>query len=265
MRKLLSIGAMSALVAALCVAQSARADIVTFNDIPNDPGTLYADRHNHLYDGGLHFQERELIVMPVNLDPHPTGQASRFMEAGNYSDVEPITFAAYTGAIDPMSGATNDVAFNLWYLKIGLGDGNLGASDMVTIRGTSAVGCVDHCNPTMQIAVTPHFQLISLKNFTDLLSVTIDQQVVTDSRIVSNIFGDPLVVGGDGTIDGGWLGFDDITYTTFGGPGDLRPDAPSPVPLANVPEPSAWALMILGFGGVGALMRRNRPVSLAVA
>ncbi len=28
---------------------------------------------------------------------------------------------------------------------------------------------------------------------------------------------------------------------------------------ATVPEPAAWAMMILGFGGVGALMRRRRP------
>jgi hypothetical protein len=30
---------------------------------------------------------------------------------------------------------------------------------------------------------------------------------------------------------------------------------------ASVPEPGAWALMIVGFGGVGAAMRsRRRPV-----
>jgi len=30
------------------------------------------------------------------------------------------------------------------------------------------------------------------------------------------------------------------------------------ISLASVPEPSAWALMILGFGGMGALLRRQR-------
>ncbi len=30
-----------------------------------------------------------------------------------------------------------------------------------------------------------------------------------------------------------------------------------------VPEPSTWALMILGFGGIGALARRNRKLRLA--
>jgi hypothetical protein len=31
----------------------------------------------------------------------------------------------------------------------------------------------------------------------------------------------------------------------------------------GVPEPTSWALMILGFGGVGAVLRRQRPVSAA--
>ena len=28
--------------------------------------------------------------------------------------------------------------------------------------------------------------------------------------------------------------------------------------IAEVPEPATWAMMILGFGGVGAMMRRRR-------
>jgi hypothetical protein len=28
-----------------------------------------------------------------------------------------------------------------------------------------------------------------------------------------------------------------------------------------IPEPAAWAMMIVGFGGVGALMRRKRAVA----
>ena len=33
--------------------------------------------------------------------------------------------------------------------------------------------------------------------------------------------------------------------------------------MAVVPEPASWALMILGFGGVGGLMRRQRPAAFA--
>ena len=37
--------------------------------------------------------------------------------------------------------------------------------------------------------------------------------------------------------------------TTFSGPG--------------VPEPASWAMMLMGFGGLGAVLRRRRPVALA--
>jgi hypothetical protein len=35
--------------------------------------------------------------------------------------------------------------------------------------------------------------------------------------------------------------------------------------VAGVPEPSAWALMLIGFGGLGAALRRRRAVPTAVA
>lgn len=38
-----------------------------------------------------------------------------------------------------------------------------------------------------------------------------------------------------------------------------------PGPTGVVPEPASWALMILGFGGVGAMVRRRRRFASAVA
>jgi hypothetical protein len=44
----------------------------------------------------------------------------------------------------------------------------------------------------------------------------------------------------------------------------LLPDGPNgPPPIASVPEPSTWAMMILGFFGVGAMAYRRRKVALA--
>jgi hypothetical protein len=33
--------------------------------------------------------------------------------------------------------------------------------------------------------------------------------------------------------------------------------------LPAVPEPASWALMLLGFGAIGAAMRRRRGLALA--
>ena len=38
----------------------------------------------------------------------------------------------------------------------------------------------------------------------------------------------------------------------------IAPPAAGP-PAGGIPEPAAWALMILGFGGAGAALRRARP------
>jgi hypothetical protein len=256
MSRHLSIGALSALAAALCVAQAAHADIVTFNDIP------FAGSHgmvpNDFYDGGLHFNDEAFAVMPLNLDPTPIGQTSNYLEAGaDPLNPQSLVITHYTGQapgnFDPVTPAGPDyadgAAFNLFYLKIGLGGGNTGLTDMVTITGDTP-GCAGDTCPQMTIAVTDHFQLITLTGFTDLSSVTISQQVRSD-----------------GSKDIGWLGFDDLSYSAYNPDGPNPPsEMPSPVPAANaVPEPSAWALMILGFGGVGALMRRQRRADFVAA
>jgi hypothetical protein len=47
---------------------------------------------------------------------------------------------------------------------------------------------------------------------------------------------------------------DSLSFQTF-------VDAPLPPPA--VPEPDVWALMLLGFGGLGAMLRRRRALAVA--
>ena len=51
-------------------------------------------------------------------------------------------------------------------------------------------------------------------------------------------------------LNGYWVG-DDFTFSTL-------------TPFGAVPEPSTWALMILGFGAVGGAMRRRQSVKAAI-
>jgi PEP-CTERM motif len=43
-----------------------------------------------------------------------------------------------------------------------------------------------------------------------------------------------------------------------GGPPPGGPNGPPPTPTPPVPEPATWIMMILGFGVVGQMLRRNR-------
>jgi hypothetical protein len=53
-------------------------------------------------------------------------------------------------------------------------------------------------------------------------------------------------------------------YTTFAGPGYATAFMDPIVSFsAGVPEPASWAMMIAGFGLVGAAARRRRTVAVA--
>ena len=54
------------------------------------------------------------------------------------------------------------------------------------------------------------------------------------------------------------LSFASATGTAFG-------PALDNVSVAAVPEPASWALMLVGFGGLGAVLRRQRRAVAATA
>lgn len=82
-----------------------------------------------------------------------------------------------------------------------------------------------------------------------------------------------FVIGGPGRTE-----FRDISLATTGGLQTLIVKGSSPGPSATyngtltftpgigaVPETGTWALMIVGFGGAGAMLRRRRTAALAAA
>lgn len=64
--------------------------------------------------------------------------------------------------------------------------------------------------------------------------------------------------------DDGGKAFEKIVFTSNKGIEDIRQVAIAPGVAGAVPEPGAWALMIVGFGLAGAALRRQRQ-PLAVA
>jgi hypothetical protein len=129
-------------------------------------------------------------------------------------------------------------AFDLDSLALGLGNYNDNASDQVTITGIKA-NCVTDCTVSQVLTVTEIFQPFTLVGFTGLSSVSVGQQVSNSGAQFPP------------QADSGYLAFDDITFT---------PDA------GAVPEPASWALMIVGFGAAGGLLRsRRRALALTAA
>ena len=74
--------------------------------------------------------------------------------------------------------------------------------------------------------------------------------VVGDVDMVANYYSSPY---SPNTNANGTFGLNTIAYAING------------APVGGVPEPATWGLMIAGFGGVGAVLRRRRPSVIATA
>ena len=73
----------------------------------------------------------------------------------------------------------------------------------------------------------------------------------------------PLSLFASTGFDAAHYGFNLWPRIALGGPlSQIADFAPNNATIASVPEPGAWALMIAGFGMVGGLLRRRRPVAL---
>jgi hypothetical protein len=100
----------------------------------------------------------------------------------------------------------------------------------------------------------PNFPVTTSGAFSQLFNL-LDSSIYTAGFL--NNFGGGTAAGAEAALLGGFAAgtaYSNIHNAVFPG-GEIRGQ------LQAIPEPGAWALMILGFGAVGATLRRRRAVS----
>jgi hypothetical protein len=134
---------------------------------------------------------------------------------------------------------------------------NLDASGQATI--TAMTGALNNLTFTIlggSSISTAEFNLVDLKNVDfDVTLYTLLNGVVTATSQTFNATGNGsnrFGVVADGTITGVTIN----SSTGFGALTQLRLTAASPV--SPVPELATWAMMLIGFGGIGMTMRRKQ-------
>jgi hypothetical protein len=237
MLKRLWTGAAVGLAASLSLATAVRADVVTFNSITSE--MVFSDTWDH---GGLSFSGYQFWILPPD-----------YVLANPSTFPSPVTSTVMSTYIEPMTMTlTAGGAFDFNSISTALGWFNNPAPDFTdteTVTGHKA-GCVgDDCTVQTSFSVGYSFQNHVFDNFTDLDSVTFGA--------LTQQFTPPPPFGGDPIPYTGFIGFDDITVSAPGSNGTGSVGVGEP-PGGPVPEPAAWSLLIAGFAGVGAMLRRGR-------
>ncbi|THD57231.1 PEP-CTERM sorting domain-containing protein [Phenylobacterium sp.] len=218
--------AVTVALASLALAQAAQAGTVNFEDRVFADSDTYQTEANNFTEQGLNFGGLQFYFIP-NANPDVTFPTN-YSSTFMETAIEPVVMSLVGGG-----------AFNLLSLDLGLGQYNQGSSDSVTVSGTKA-NCAVACTVSTVLTVTDVFQSFSLSGFTGLSSISVGAQQ----------FSNPSAPFPPQT-DSGYLAFDDISYAAVGAP---------------APEPAAWALMIVGLGAAGGLIRgRRRSLARASA
>jgi hypothetical protein len=68
----------------------------------------------------------------------------------------------------------------------------------------------------------------------------------------------------NGAFSDGRFGFYNYSQSnvTYAGIEDRILPPPPPPPMPGVPEPATWAMMLIGFGAMGTMLRRRRRAVL---
>jgi hypothetical protein len=148
----------------------------------------------------------------------------------------------------------------------GLTAGTSGPASSVSITGYTQLGAVFYTFPT-PLLITPSTNTFTLNSSGNLTTSNFVGDGIYD---LNNDFVNLSIILSPGA--GGVAADVDQVVFPIGGSeitsgGDFDIGTFTPVPVSAVPEPSTWALMILGFAGLGfmAYRRKNNHNKMALA
>jgi hypothetical protein len=209
-------------------------------------------------------------------NPHDGGTVGPFGNVGIVDDTGEVFTAPVSGVLDSFSFT---VEGEIDQIKVGIAEWNGPA----TFAGGFGVSAIDYESGVLNnvtgdvtfnpdVAVTAGLQYLFFITTDGLTNPPDSANGVDTSQTPTP--GIDYFVYTQGPVDSpSWIYIDPNQYTVdlaitahFSTPNPCNVDHPLACidSRPGVPEPSAWALMILGFGGAGAVLRRRRGLALAI-
>lgn len=181
------------------------------------------------------------------------------------------------GYVDPIGSSTMSTATGLDFVSGALGTASPGVAGGVTsygagtgtFAGLACASVAGACGAIMDITSFSSSTAIAdfLTLYTSTGAITFDLGAITSVTQASDATGGSLVLTATGTLHD--LGYADtaavFTLTTQGNA--ITSFSATALSMGSaVPEPSIWAMMLIGFGAIGAMLRarpRSRRMALA--
>jgi len=169
-----------------------------------------------------------LVAAPVFADTVPTTPGTP-APAGDYN------FSFYGTMYNGMGTITTDASGHITGIN-----GNV--TDLSTSVSDSILGISSYASADNNLYITPAY--------VTFMGISFSTAILGDFNLGNTLTGDYAIA-------------NSITNPGGNYPGAV--DQPVTVNIAAVPEPASWAMMLLGFAGVGAAMRRTRRAKPVLA
>lgn len=163
-----------------------------------------------------------------------------------------VTYTTGTVVTSNLGATPGDV------LTLGTATGSFTGAGTYTLNNASFIAAFFGAPPPQSGTVTDNITIGGI-----LTTYTVPYNIVYGSLAA----GDSITLGGNTFVANGFnFAINSLTLNSLGPPNAATPgllSANVTSLTAAVPEPATWAMMLLGFGGIGVAMRRRRPRQIA--